>query len=87
MGSLIMKTRLGQLTRVFNKTRKGNANKHYLALWAEYNDKPVAMLITEQELEDLRGRADKNCNDLPLLEIPIPRKKSFFSRFFRNSRR
>ena len=84
---MTMKTRLGHITRVFNKTRKGNSNKHYLALWAEYNDKPVAMLITEQELEDLRGRADKNSNDLPLLEIAIPRKKSFFNRFFRNSRR
>lgn len=82
-----MKTRIGQITRVFNKTRKGNANKHYFALWAENNGEPVAMLITEQELSDLRERADRNGNDMPLLEIPIPRRRSFFNRFFRNSRR
>lgn len=82
-----MKTRIGQITRVFNKTRKGNACKHYFALWAEDSGKPVAMLITEHELTVLRERADKNRNDLPLLEIPIPRRRSFFNRFFRNSRR
>ena len=82
-----MKTRIGQITRVFNKRRKGNASKHYFALWAEDSGKPVALLITEQELNGLRERADKNSNDLPLLEIPIPRRRSFFNRFFRNSRR
>jgi|TARA_R110002051_G_scaffold69161_1_gene124397 hypothetical protein len=82
-----MRARIGQITRVFNKTRRGNSNKHYLAVWAEDDGKPTALLITEQELNNLRERADKNRNDLPLLEIPIPRRRSLFSRFFRNSRR
>jgi hypothetical protein len=82
-----MKARIGHITRVFNKTRKGNSNKHYLAIWAEDGGSPIALLITEQELSNLRERADKNRNDLPLLEIPIPRRRSLFGRFFRNSRR
>ena len=82
-----MKARIGQITRVFNKTRRGNSNRHYLAVWAEDDGKPTALLITEQELNNLRERADKNRNDLPLLEIPIPRRRSLSNRFFRNSRR
>ena len=82
-----MKAKLGQIRRVFNKTRRGNASKHYFALWTDDSGKPVALLLTEQELSDMKKRADKNVNDLPVLDLPKPRGRSLFNRFFRTSRR
>tara|TARA_Y100001963_G_scaffold19768_2_gene25049 strand:- start:22903 stop:23151 length:249 start_codon:yes stop_codon:yes gene_type:complete len=82
-----MNAKIGQITRVLNKTRKGNASKHYFAIWADDNGKPTALLLTEQELSCLKKRADKNVSDLPTLNLPKPRSGSFFNRFFRNSRR
>ncbi len=84
---MIMKAKLGQIRRVFNKTRKGNASKHYFALWADDSGKPVALLITEQELSVIKERADRNVSDLPFLELPNPKRRSIFSRLFRASRR
>lgn len=82
-----MKAKLGQIRRVFNKTRRGNASKHYFALWADDSGKPVPLLLTDQELSDMKKRADKNVSDLPVLDLPKPKSRSLFNRFFRTSRR
>ena len=81
-----MKAKLGQVRAVLNKGRKGNQSKTYNAVWCEESGRPFALLMTDKELYLLRSRAESHKEDLPALEIPIPKRKSFFNRFFRNSR-
>ena len=78
----IMKAQIGHITKVKNLNRKNNANHHYYSIWTMDEGKPTPLLITNTELESLKQRADKNKVDLPLLQVPIPRKKSFFERLF-----
>lgn len=77
-----MKAQIGQITKVKNLNRKTNANHHYYSVWAMDSGKPTPLLITDTELKYLKRRADKNKVDLPLLDVPIPKKKSFFERLF-----
>lgn len=82
-----MKAKLGQLTKVLNKSRKGNENTTYNAMWATDAGKPFPMLLTDRELYTIRERAEDHKEDMPALDIPIPKRPSFFGRFFRHSRR
>ena len=81
-----MKAKLGQIREVLNKSRVRNQNKTYQAVWCEDSGRPFPLLMTDNELHDLRERAEKHKEDLPALQIPIPPRRSFFSRLFRNSR-
>ena len=77
-----MKAQIGHITKVKNLNRKTNANHHYFSVWAMDSGKPTPLLMTDAELVSLKERADKNKVDLPLLNVPIPKKKSFFARLF-----
>ena len=56
-------------------------------MWATEAGKPFPMLLTDRELYTIRERAEDHKEDMPALDIPIPKKPSFFGRFFRHSRR
>ncbi len=82
-----MKSKIGEMVRVVNKTKKTNASSHYTAIWTDDKGRPTPLLITDIELISLKERAGKNKGDLPLLEIPIPIRPGIFRRMFGRFRR
>ena len=82
-----MRTKIGEIVRVENKTKKTNASSHYYAVCTNDKGKPTPLLITSVELIELKERANKNKGDLPLLYIPTPEKPGFFRRLVKRLRR
>jgi len=57
---------LGPIIRVQNKDAYQTANEEYWALRVRFSSgKSVDMLLTEQEINRLIERADKNTEDIP----------------------
>jgi len=82
-----MRTKIGEIVRVTNKTKKTNASSHYYAVWTDDKGRPTPLLITTVELIELKERANKNKGDLPLLYMPTPKKPGIFRRLIRKLRR
>jgi hypothetical protein len=82
-----MRSKIGEIVRVLNKTKKTNASQHYNAIWTDDKGRPTPLLITDVELIDLKERANRNKGDLPLLDIPIPEPPGIFRRLFGGFRR
>lgn len=60
-----MKTRLGKLHKVTNKTKKAfsHAKDEYTALLVKEGNQVIALLFTEKELEAAKHRALRNPED------------------------
>lgn len=67
----------GEIVRVENKDRKFGSQKEYHAVHCVQNGLPVALLLTQNQLDDAVKRAMENQEDIP--EITRP---TFFQRLF-----
>ena len=82
-----MRTKIGEIVVVTNKTKKTNANSHYHAVWTADKGRPTPLLMTSIELMEIKERANKNKGDLPLLYIPTPKRQGIFRRIIGRFRR
>jgi|TARA_R110002012_G_scaffold320581_1_gene544604 hypothetical protein len=67
----------GEIVRVENKDRKFGSQKEYHAVHCAQNGLPVALLLTQNQLDDAVKRAMENQEDIP--EITRP---TFLQRLF-----
>jgi hypothetical protein len=67
----------GEIVKVENKDRKFGSQKEYHAVHCVQNRLPVALLLTQNQLDDAVKRAKENQEDIPEIKRP-----TFLQRLF-----
>ena len=66
-----MSIKLGQLTKVENKSRHFGSSTEYNIVYVEQGTQTIPLCLTNTELEAARTRAKNNTEDLPKFKLSI----------------